>query len=255
MQVVTRQLSVVKFDACFITTCPLWPLLPADLPTYPASCLPDPDERMPYLNAMHGRWPVAAGTGTADGIRAALTEGDPPLTEGDLSSQVAPCARPSPRSSPRVPALDGTPAAAAVPAADSGADADVAAAEDKGAQHSLRGPGTDASEPDGREDAARDDEAAVPRAAAEETDGWKDPVHEDEGQTVVSEHGRHETVAGDEAVQRLSVPGGVTLDTQDGMRQAWPVRVPTGGGVFVAFVLLILGVLRYRARGRAQKVA
>lgn len=230
---------MVKFDNCFISTCPRRAVLPEDPPTYPASCLPGADDSMPFLNGMRGRWEVAAGTGAADAIRAAFEHGDPRPPRA--SSVPAP---PSPPLTPEGP-----------PATDGGTGTDIAAAEDEGAQSNAGRAGAGASEVRAQEDAARTGLGTAVRAAGEKTEGPKDPSNGEEGQAVVLEHGRHETVAGDDGVQKLSVTGGVTLETQDGMRQAWPVRLPAGGAVFLALVLLMLGVLRYRTRARPQKVA
>ena len=41
LQIIPAQLPLVRFDDCFITLCPHWPLTPAAPPTFTAPCVPE----------------------------------------------------------------------------------------------------------------------------------------------------------------------------------------------------------------------
>eukprot|EP00892_Ulva_mutabilis_P005950 jgi/Ulvmu1/3727/UM172_0005.1 len=168
----TRQLSLVKFDDCFISTCPDRRVLPEHPPTYPAFCLPSAEQPMPYLDAFRGRWPEAGGA-TAD-ILPALTRGDP-LPEPHATATVGAAAGGENTTVTAVTVPTELPGADGSAAVDSEDDAHAAeAVEDEGSEHS-----TDSTD--------------------EATEGEEDAGGEEEDAGGEEEGGRDEAGGGDEA--------------------------------------------------------
>eukprot|EP00892_Ulva_mutabilis_P012789 jgi/Ulvmu1/9883/UM057_0039.1 len=79
-----RQVGLVKFDDCFIAFCPDRPVLPIDVPTYPApNCIPPLDAPLTALDATKG---PLRGIETAPDILPALLAGDDPNPTFDLAT-------------------------------------------------------------------------------------------------------------------------------------------------------------------------
>lgn len=254
MQAVTRQLSLVKFDDCFITTCPDRPVLPENPPTYPAFCLPDAESPMPYLNAFRGPW-RDVGNATAD-IKPALSRGDalsatasPTLsTPTSLEASVAHVAVEAlPRGDASAVPAD-TEATAVWPAdTQHGADSvDIGAVftvEDAGANRSvpaMGGAGTDAGVGDASEDGGLGEQGDTREVSGE---GSNDLVQENAPAFPTP----NITV----------IKGDGVVDAQRGSWAEWSLQLgmPSMAAAVMAVLLLLVCVVRLRAQHRFRKLA
>lgn len=86
LQALVRQLGFVKFDDCFVATCPDRSVLPVDPPSYPASCIPTGNDTIGDLNALVG---VLRRANTTRDILPALRAGDSYVRGRDTAAVIA----------------------------------------------------------------------------------------------------------------------------------------------------------------------